>query len=239
MAIAVNCQCGKKFKVKDRLAGKKVRCPQCKAALRIPMADGQSAGQAAAAGGQGEDSAAPQVDEQEALLRFEKAQKDKQMSAEAEAALQEERNKLIASFDQAAGRNLKDKEKKGEPVPVKRRRVTIFTKLADACGVICGTLAFKYVFVVVLFCGGVVGSIFLVQTITGYMQEESGPPKPKMERIAELFEQAEAAIEERKWGKARDALATILQLEPRLEVNRRYRDCCDRLKAGFDEAQSP
>src|SRR5947209_5744244 len=35
--IRLSClQCGKKLKVKDDLAGKKVRCPQCKELLEIP-----------------------------------------------------------------------------------------------------------------------------------------------------------------------------------------------------------
>jgi len=35
--IAVSClHCGKNLKVKDELAGKKVRCPQCKLTLEVP-----------------------------------------------------------------------------------------------------------------------------------------------------------------------------------------------------------
>ncbi len=36
MSIAVACKCGKKFAAKDELAGKTVRCPQCKQPLKIP-----------------------------------------------------------------------------------------------------------------------------------------------------------------------------------------------------------
>lgn len=36
MPIKVACKCGQKFTAKDELAGKTVRCPKCKEALRIP-----------------------------------------------------------------------------------------------------------------------------------------------------------------------------------------------------------
>lgn len=36
MAINVACDCGKTFKVKDELAGKKVKCPACQSVLTIP-----------------------------------------------------------------------------------------------------------------------------------------------------------------------------------------------------------
>ncbi len=38
MPIAATCACGKKLQVKDELAGKKVRCPNCKQPLTIPAA---------------------------------------------------------------------------------------------------------------------------------------------------------------------------------------------------------
>ncbi|QEG42225.1 hypothetical protein UC8_42590 [Roseimaritima ulvae] len=36
MPIAATCACGKKLQVKDELAGKRVRCPNCKQPLTIP-----------------------------------------------------------------------------------------------------------------------------------------------------------------------------------------------------------
>lgn len=232
MAIAVHCRCGKKFKVKDRLAGKAVRCPACKGPLRIGKnrvggvgptpCDKRSDGETVS-----------KREEEEAILRVEKAREQKQASAETEAVQREERNKLIASYDQQAGRTEKAK-KKGLP-DIIPRKPTFFSKIADLCGIVCGTLAFKYVVIVVLLAGGVVGSVYLVQTVTSYVQDEGGPPKPKQERIEELFKKAEAAIEARRWGEARDALDTILRLESRLEVNRRYRDLEKRLKDGFEE----
>src|SRR5437016_990909 len=38
MAIPVACACGKQLKVKDELAGKKIRCPACQAAVTVPAA---------------------------------------------------------------------------------------------------------------------------------------------------------------------------------------------------------
>jgi hypothetical protein len=37
MAIVVECECGKRFRAKDELAGKNLPCPGCGAALTIPM----------------------------------------------------------------------------------------------------------------------------------------------------------------------------------------------------------
>lgn len=37
MAISVSCPCGKKLSVKDELAGKRGKCPQCNALLTIPQ----------------------------------------------------------------------------------------------------------------------------------------------------------------------------------------------------------
>src|SRR5262245_15756288 len=103
MPIIAGCKCGKKFKVKDEMAGKPVKCPACGSPLRIPAPAGKSAG------GAGGKSA---VDAEGALLRFEEAQKKKQQSLEEEAAAREEQNKLIASYDQIAGKTAKPGEKK-------------------------------------------------------------------------------------------------------------------------------
>jgi hypothetical protein len=39
MPIAIMCECGKSIRVKDEFAGKKVRCPACKAVVRVPAVD--------------------------------------------------------------------------------------------------------------------------------------------------------------------------------------------------------
>ncbi|MBN2563534.1 MAG: hypothetical protein JXQ75_21655 [Phycisphaerae bacterium] len=235
MAIAVNCRCGKKFKVKDHMAGKKVRCPQCKAPLQIPVATG---GSGVPARPTKADAPSPRISKEEkeqALARFDAAQKRKQLSAEEEAARREERNKLIEGYDQSVGRKDKEKKKKGELAPGKRRKPGIFAKLADAGGVVRSTLIFKYIFVVVLLSGAVVASVFGVRWATSYMQEETGPAPPKDERIAALFEKAEAAIKAKQWSKARDALDEILRLDPRKEVHRDYIRLKKALEAGVKE----
>jgi hypothetical protein len=49
MPIKVTCQCGKSFAVKDELAGKAVKCPNCQQPLRIPAAAPTAPSAAAAA----------------------------------------------------------------------------------------------------------------------------------------------------------------------------------------------
>lgn len=36
MPLAFNCDCGRALRVKDELAGKKIRCPECKSILTVP-----------------------------------------------------------------------------------------------------------------------------------------------------------------------------------------------------------
>jgi hypothetical protein len=38
MSIEVTCQCGKRLKARDELAGKRVKCPKCSQPLQIPSA---------------------------------------------------------------------------------------------------------------------------------------------------------------------------------------------------------
>ncbi len=219
MAIAVKCRCGKKFKVKDHMAGKAVRCPTCKGPLRIPAGDADSAAAGKSARGAGKD---------EGSMALDGDKKAPPPSAEEEAAISEKRNKLIASYDQAAGRR-KGKTKTGEITAGKKKKATAFMKFCDGCGVVCSTLIFKYIFIVVMLSGGVLGSIFGVRCASNYVQKESGPSAPKEVRIAVLFEKVEAALEAKQWGKARDALGEILLIEPRKEVHRKYRELKKRL----------
>ncbi len=37
MSIAVSCECGGRYSVKDELAGKRIKCPKCGAATTVPM----------------------------------------------------------------------------------------------------------------------------------------------------------------------------------------------------------
>jgi hypothetical protein len=43
MAISLTCECGKKISVKDELAGKRVKCPDCQTVLDVPSPKGASA----------------------------------------------------------------------------------------------------------------------------------------------------------------------------------------------------
>ena len=36
MSISIACSCGKKYRVKDTLAGKKIRCSDCTELIRVP-----------------------------------------------------------------------------------------------------------------------------------------------------------------------------------------------------------
>ncbi len=44
MPISVDCECGRKFKVKDEAAGRKVRCPGCQETVVVPVTDVESFG---------------------------------------------------------------------------------------------------------------------------------------------------------------------------------------------------
>ncbi|MBI5763385.1 MAG: hypothetical protein HZA51_07665 [Planctomycetes bacterium] len=214
MAIVAACKCGKKFKVKDELAGKAVRCPACSSPMKIPAAKPAKTG-----GG-----SSPSVDAADALMRFEEAQKKKQLSAEEEAARREEQNKLIASYDQMTGKTVKpgEKKKKTELEEGPLKKVTIFTRIADFFGAIFGTFAFKYIFITALAAGGVIGSVYLVKFITGYMSDESKPQMPREARMRQLFDTAEKAVMEKDWAAATKALDEIIQSDRKKEQHRDY-----------------
>ncbi len=216
MAIAVSCRCGKQFKVKDELAGKSVRCPACKGPLRI--------GEAPAAA---RSSAPPKIDEQAALLKFQEAQKKKQMTAEEEAAYKAEHNKLIDSYDQLTGRSAgkaDEAKKKGQFAEIKPKRRTIFTKIADAFGMVFGTFVFKYAAITVLLGGGVVGSVFLVRYVATYMAEETNPQMSNEDRAKLLVSQAEEDITMRRWDQAKRRLDEAIRLNSSLALRRDYRN---------------
>jgi len=231
MAIPVGCKCGKKFKVKDDLAGKAVRCPACGSALRIggpPAAAGVStqAPKGAATGG------GDKADVDMALARYEDAQKKKQMTAEEEAAYREEQNKLIASYDQLTGRTAKpgEKKKKGELAQALPKQRTFLTKIADLLGILFGNLLAKYIIIVLLLGGGAVGSVYVVKYVTTYMHEESGPARPKEERIRDLFKRAQTALDAKDRVECERCLNEILRLDPSKEVHREFRGIREKLQ---------
>ena len=179
----------------------------------------QPAGKSAGGGGGN-----PGFNAQEALLRFEEAQKKKQMTLEEEAAVREEQNKLIASYDQIAGKSAKPGEKKekgklGEAAP---KKATAITKLQDLFGALFASFAFKYAFIAVLTGAGMYGSVKLVQYVSGYMSEETKGQKPKEERMRELMAKAEKLVKEKKYHDAAGVLEEIISLDPHKDMNRDY-----------------
>jgi len=218
MSIVVSCKCGKRFKAKDAMAGRRVRCPGCKEPLRVP---GDKT-----AGGAGE-AGAPVIDKEAALLKFEEAQERKAATAEAEAAYREEKNKLIASYDQITGRTAaggKKKNKKGElQEKGVKKKVTVVDKAADAGATVFGTLLARYLIIAALFGLGGWGSVVLVQKITGYMQEETGKKTKKADQIKVLEVKARTAINDGRLTEAKQALDEILTIEPQRELHRNFK----------------
>lgn len=226
MAISVTCKCGKQMKVKDELAGKAVRCPHCKSPLRIPGVAVAAGAGAAKKPSTGRSSSTPTVDEQAALMKFQEAQKKKQLSAEEEAAYRAEQNKLIESYDQLTGRTAagtKEEKKKGQLTELKPKKATVFTKIADAFGTLFGTFAFKYAFIAVLLGGGVVGSVYLVKFVTSYMHEETGPQMKNTDRARLLLKEAREDVAQKRWDVAREKLDEMIRLDNTLKINRDYR----------------
>lgn len=221
MPIVVKCQCGKKFKAKDKLAGRKVRCPACREPLRIP-AGGSEAG--APEGAAKSKSSPAGVNAEAALLKFEQVQQRKAQTAETEAAYRQEQNKLIESYDQIAGRSpgKNKKQKKGELTEVGVKKVTIFTKLADAWGVVFGTLLVKYAMIVLLASGVVIGSVFIVRKVTGYMAEETASTTPKQDQIRSLYKDVSVAISEGRLSEANTMLQKVLEIDPSKETHGTY-----------------
>lgn len=232
MSIVVKCQCGKKFKAKDEMAGRKVRCPGCREPLRIGGGGSEKGASAVAAKSR---SSSTGVDEEAALLKFEQVQQRKAQTAETEAAYREEQNKLIESYDQIAGRTpAKDeKKKKGELAEGGVKKVTIFTKIADAFGVVFGTLLAKYVMIALLASGAVLGSIFVVQKATSYMSEETTSQTPKQQQIKDIFGEIGQVIEEGRLSEANTMLQKILEIDPSKENHGTYKHWRKELDKAF------
>jgi hypothetical protein len=156
------------------------------------------------------------------------------LSAEEEAVIRAEQNKLIESYDQLTGKTAKpgEKKKKGELAEGKPQKPTIFSKLADALGVMKGTFAFKYVILILLVGGGMVGSVYLVKYVSGYMGEATKPQEPKEDRIRKLFDQADQLVKDKKYLEATHCLDEIVQLDPHKNMHRDYH----RLRTAIQEA---
>jgi hypothetical protein len=226
MAIAVTCRCGKKFKVKDELAGKVVRCPQCQIPLRIPNRQAKPGGPSASATDE-------RANVEAALLKIEETKKKRQLTAEEEAAYRQEQNKLIESYDQLTGRaGPKGKKEKGRPTEQLPKKPTIFTKLADVFAAVFGTLAVRYLIIAGLLGVGGIASILIVQYMTGYMHEESAARPPVEEQVRQALQAARDAVEAKDWDKAEKALAEFARLDPaKAEVHLEYKRMCEQVKS--------
>ncbi len=235
MSIHVACKCGKHFKVKEHLAGKAVRCPECKSPLRVPEGGAtpakssavKPAGKSAKSGGDD----APNV--MAALARYEEAQKRKQKSLEDEAAYKAEQNKLIESYDQLTGRGKTEADKKAEAEGKKKRpteelpkKRTLVVKIADAFGAVMSNLFVKYVLLATVLGGGTYGSVKLVQFLTHGVERQIEPQMNKDARVRLLLKEVRQDVDAERWREADDKLKEIAELDPKLtQINRDYKRC--------------
>ncbi len=224
MAIIAQCDCGKKFKAKDSLAGKRVRCPACSQPVRVGAAAVVAAGKPTEDGGG--------FNPQEALQRYEAAQKKKQETAAEAAAREEEKNALIASYDQLAGKKKKKDQKKAELAESAPKKPTVVTKAADAGGSILSNALVKYLIIAGLFAGGAFGSVKLVQFIVTYSNEQVTVQPKAEDQIRELEIEARRALAANDYAKVNDLLRKMLDLDPSREQHRNYVD----LKTRLDKA---
>ncbi|HWL94347.1 MAG TPA: hypothetical protein VNT79_12520 [Phycisphaerae bacterium] len=237
MSLVVSCSCGKKFKAKEEMAGKKVRCPDCKTVIRIPGGEGTRIGAAASAGKgavraamKSSGASAPAVDAEAALLKYEAAQKKKQVDAETEAAYRAEQQKIIASYDQLAGKatttELEKKKNKEELIETGvKKKPTVATKAADAGASVLSNSFVKYVIIVGVLGGLTYGSVMLVKFITGSVDEQMTSVMSNSKReetVKNLFKEAREAINAGDINKANKALDEVVRVDPSKERHRTY-----------------
>lgn len=207
MAIIVHCNCGKKFKAKDSLAGKRVRCPGCQNPVTVSAEDGPRKGKSG--------PASSGFDPQEALAKYEAAQKKKQETAAEEAARQEEKNRLIASYDQLAGKKKKKEQKKDELAESKPKKPTVVVKAADAGGTLLSNPLVKYLLIAAVLGGAAFGSAKLVQFIVTYTSQEvvaqQRVPEAEIRRLDKEIRKAAIGGDVTA---AEESLAEILKIYP-------------------------
>ena len=227
----VSCgKCGKQFKVKEHLAGKAVRCPNCKSPLKIPGGGGAKAG--------GSAPPSSKVDAEGALLRFEEAQKKKIKSAEEEAAYRAEQNKLIESYDQLTGKakpgkeGEKESKKKLAEGPPKKR--TIFTKFADLVGTVLGNLLVRYIIIAALLGGLAYGSVLIVRFMTGGIEGQVAPQVSNEQRRKDLLKLIPQDIAAKQWEAADAKLKEIDTMFPKFkETHRDFQNYRKQVDAGL------
>ncbi|MCB9855128.1 MAG: hypothetical protein H6818_05520 [Phycisphaerales bacterium] len=214
MAIIVQCSCGKKFKAKDSLAGKRVRCPGCQNPVTVGSEDGPRKGKSG--------PASSGFDPQEALARYEAAQKKKQETAAEEAARQEEKNKLIASYDQLVGKKKKKDQKKDELAESKPKKATVVVKAADAGGTVLANPLVKYLIIAGLLAAGAFGSVKLVQFIVNYTSQEVVAQQRIPEtQIRELDKEVRTAALRGDAVEAQKQLDKIIEIYPDFPTKRK------------------
>lgn len=216
MAIIVSCSCGKRFKAKDELAGKKVRCPGCK----NPVTVEGKATKSKSSGG------ASKADIEAAMAKYEAAQAVKAKSAEDEARFKEEANKLIESYDALAGKTEKNstKKKKGQLAESdKPKKPTVVTHAADAGGTVAQNPWVRYLVIAGVLFGTAAAARYGVKLLVTDISAQTTPNVKPEERIKDLEKQARAAIISKDFGKAEAALDEILKIDPTYKDHRNYK----------------
>ncbi len=216
MAIIVSCSCGKRFKAKDELAGKKVRCPGCKNPVTV---EGKVAKSKSSGG-------ASKADIEAAMAKYEAAQAVKAKSAEDEARFKDEANKLIESYDALAGKTEKNstKKKKGQLAESdKPKKPTVVTHAADAGGTVAQNPWVRYLVIAGVLFGTAAAARYGVKLLVTDISAQTTPNVKPEERIKDLEKQARAAIISKDFGKAEAALDEILKIDPTYKDHRNYK----------------
>lgn len=238
MPIAVSCKaCGASFRAKDDLAGKTVRCPKCKEPLRIPSAAAPA--KSAAPPGEKPMAATPSKSSTASPPKSAPSpaapptgskppQKLKPViTAEAEAEARAEMNKLVAAYDQLSGRDTPADGKKGSDKKRKLgeagTKVTVRTKLADRLGILKSTLFMKYVLLVLLIGGGGYASTVLIHRVMSHSEEATTVHIATDSDIDRLYNEAEQALQQKRFAACRDRLEEIKRSQPYRVNNVRYK----------------
>jgi len=216
MAIIVSCSCGKRFKAKDELAGKKVRCPGCKNPVTV---EGKAAKSKSSGG-------ASKADIEAAMAKYEAAQAVKAKSAEDEARFKEEANKLIESYDALAGKTEKNstKKKKGQLAESdKPKKPTVVTHAADAGGTVAQNPWVRYLVIAGLLIGAAAAAQYGVGLLVGYANSEVTPNEKPEVALKRLEKEAREAIFSNQFDVAEAKLSEMLEIDPARKEHRNYK----------------
>lgn len=243
MSIVVNCSCGKMFKAKDDMAGKKVRCPECKTVLRIGDSGQKTASKSASSSSRG--ASKPKIDAQAALLKYEAAQKEKQQQAEAQAAYKAEQEKLIASYDQLAGKaspkDIENKKDKTSLTETGVKKPTVTTKAADAAGTVFGNAWVKYVIIFGLLGAGAYGSYLAFGAATGALSDDMvkvTKSTNKSDQVKELYKEIRVALGKKEYTVAKKKLDEVISIDPGQIKSRNYTDNLRQLEEAMSGGKS-